>query len=216
MIFTLPMRNWNLSYYINSHLPLLYIFTLPMRNWNSLFITSFSSLLISFLLYLWGIETNNRFFRGGFKMHFYFTYEELKLNTVVCSFGTNKNFYFTYEELKLRRIARSEARYLNIFTLPMRNWNLNLRVSNQVLSTSFLLYLWGIETLYHLYYKYQKDNIFTLPMRNWNDTSFLILIWLSLIAFLLYLWGIETLTLISRPFKISSFLLYLWGIETKL
>ena len=78
----------------------------------------------------------------------------------------------------------------NVFTLPMRNWNLLEAKLTQEEAERFLLYLWGIETapgdtmlwkgklVFTLpmrnwnkiqeYWPAQKQNVFTLPMRNWN------------------------------------------------
>ena len=112
----------------------------------------------------------------------------------------------------------------------MKKADINIRLS------TFLLYLWGIETMnfcirffrkiYYFYFTYEElklsfaiippprlFHIFTLPMRNWNPT------WTSnkcpsSLKFLLYLWGIETQTTPVTWTNIPAFLLYLWGIET--
>ena len=122
-------------------------------------------------------------------------------------------FYFTYEELKLF-IGGLITLSIVVFTLPMRNWNIRLFVDIVEKPSSFyftyeelkhfngspsctrieqfLLYLWGIETLY------QPD------------------IALSGYPFLLYLWGIETWSWTIPALCEQPFLLYLWGIETGL
>ena len=72
----------------------------------------------------------------------------------------------------------------------MRNWNLLLALSVIRPKSSFLLYLWGIET--------RQEPMMTLLIQ-----------W-----FLLYLWGIETRSKSSTAQRNNKFLLYLWGIET--
>ena len=57
-----------------------------------------------FLLYLWGIETYIQFSWIWESVYgFYFTYEELKLDSLQSTVLIYQCFYFTYEELKHRR-----------------------------------------------------------------------------------------------------------------
>ena len=112
-------------------------------------------------------------------------------NTVyyMSEFDFLNYFYSTYEELKHKSIYTCPI-YSQIFTLPMRNWNIYAQVEigeikirfllylwgietllkNGVKSNffTFLLYLWGIETTVHIPKKPRGQHIFTLPMRNWN------------------------------------------------
>ena len=121
------------------------LFILPMRNWNTMvnekknvlrlaFYITYEELKhdgkrkkectkISFLYYLWGIETRHGQDKNVHIIAFYITYEELKLLWVLRWKYIDKNtFYITYEELKLCCYI-----YINIdlslFILPMRNWN---------------------------------------------------------------------------------------------
>ena len=120
------------------------VFTLPMRNWNK---GSFlrMELAIEFLLYLWGIETISAGREKCGKKSFYFTYEELKpaialavanalpafllylwgIETILWQQMYSKRFSFLLYlwGIETRGSARSVARTVPVFTLPMRNWN---------------------------------------------------------------------------------------------
>ena len=151
LVFTLPMRNWNVNYRYPVHDP-AHVFTLPMRNWN-LFHGSHEASPFKFLPYLWGIETIN-------------VYAWL-LRKYGC-------FYPTYEELKLALLTHSGKSSLSVFTLPMRNWNYlsrknRLRRSNRFYPTYEELKLWM-----WIKRKSQAWYVFTLPMRNWNIYVFLV------------------------------------------
>ena len=123
----------------------------------------------------------------------------------------------------------------NVFTLPMRNWNLLEAKLTQEEAERFLLYLWGIETapgatrlgkgklVFTLpmrnwnkiqeYWPAQKQNVFTLPMRNWNCFHDCLKESKKESFYFTY----EELKLCSIFFQAViyfSFLLYLWGIET--
>ena len=79
------------------------------------------------------------------------------------------SFYITYEELKLFIDFRRWENCNCLFILPMRNWN-STYVNGYIRSGStFLYYLWGIETI-----------------EAWNIFQILV------VHFLYYLWGIET------------------------
>ena len=122
---------------------------------------------------------------------------------------------------------------LFVFTLPMRNWN-PFGTNFLVLSSKFLLYLWGIETGHKISRLFGDDSfllylwgiettfqdqtisrnipVFTLPMRNWNPDGRRVT--KGVHEFLLYLWGIETILEEISWVAFLVFLLYLWGIET--
>ena len=62
-VFTLPMRYWNrvtISFTFKLYPE---VFTLPMRYWNIAFLITSENLGLKFLLYLWGIETPQRWGR---------------------------------------------------------------------------------------------------------------------------------------------------------
>ena len=95
-----------------------------MRNWNMVWSFLSSGSYLSFLSYLWGIETYKNISKKIKPLPgFYRTYEELKLSIPKKSQAISQGFYRTYEELKL-----SENSFF-ITSSPM-----------------FLSYLWGIET----------------------------------------------------------------------
>ena len=212
------------------------VFTVPMRNWNlSFFIPPFYFLL-SFLQYLWGIETPERF-RSFWLYCIVFTVPMRNWNTSVVTpirrlyqsvftvpmRNWNKvkgiiynyaiyGFYSTYEELKLARL-KSFATF----------W------------TVFLQYLWGIETWTPSKSSTLATSVFTVPMRNWNisvavsvahfEEGFystyeelklcnVSVATIYTITFLQYLWGIETAPCAYCKYTCNVFLQYLWGIET--
>ena len=100
-----------------------------------------------------------------------------------------------------------------IFTLPMRNWNLFFSFLVAQANTSFLPYLWGIETDEAYIEDTLGLKIFTLPMRNWNLLEGE-LGKEMIVKFLPYLWGIETYLARFSMRLGRRFLPYLWGIET--
>ena len=77
------------------------VFIVPMRNWNSCVMESMTTVLL-FLSYLWGIETQSQLLLSRRDQRFYRTYEELK---------------------HILTIAKKP--WLNVFIVPMRNWNTN-------------------------------------------------------------------------------------------
>ena len=98
---------------------------------------------------------------------FYITYEELKQPSD-NSFFKKSNLILHYLwgiETVSKGISIIQRKI--VFTLPMRNWNIDLK-QDDILVFTFLHYLWGIETI----------QAFSL-----SQTASL---------FLHYLWGIET------------------------
>ena len=145
MVFTVPMRNWNIKF---NGLNRVYIpvFTVPMRNWNA-----------CRLLGPWAYN------RG-----FYSTYEELKL-WYHRSLAAGEWMFLQYLwGIETPAIVYSLDDIENVFTVPMRNWNfpvisapssvsygfystyeelkLSTHVNIRLDDTTFLQYLWGIET----------------------------------------------------------------------
>ena len=122
-----------------------YVFTLPMRNWN-LTVTILEQTYTRFLLYLWGIETPTREHAERRPLRrFYFTYEELK-QRIARKTGFMKKQVFTLPMRNWNWIDfKRRVLEIAVFTLPMRNWNKNW-AKKKGLNDGFLLYLWGIET----------------------------------------------------------------------
>ena len=145
------------------------LFILPMRNWNIVVTGSFPQSRSNFLYYLWGIETVPDFLQPHY-LNFFLYY----------LWGIE-----TY--LKIDNGVKT----IDLFILPMRNWNKNQYDRTKYYTLSFLYYLWGIETcalladlqtylFFFLYYLWGietltillifmiLDTLFILPMRNWN------------------------------------------------
>ena len=99
-VFILPMRNWN---FVRKEEYTWWkeVFILPMRNWNWRPLTP-PETERAFSSYLWGIETEVLSIQVEMVPGFHLTYEELKRD-------------LTDEELKI---------LLDVFILPMRNWNI--------------------------------------------------------------------------------------------
>ena len=122
----------------------------------------------SFLPYLWGIETISR--KNKFYSHFRFypTYEALKHATLAIIFWEKTVFTLPMRHWNSSPTLPPENSGLKVFTLPMRHWNsfapsfserikrvftLPMRHWNRFSPwvyhhpSTFLPYLWGIETL---------------------------------------------------------------------
>ncbi len=164
-IYIEPMRNWNLS---SIHLIISSgaIYIEPMRNWNlnklrklTLFVTFILNLwgietekgkmkkLLDwiFILNLWGIETNWN--KSVINWLYIFILNLWGIETAITQDLKNKGFdlYWTYEELKLLIENKNKLQLTIIYIEPMRNWNYNFK-------------------------KESKENatIYIEPMRNWN------------------------------------------------
>jgi len=141
------MRNWNVSAATCFASSVLYIFTLPMRNWNKFAISIVKNPSQPFLLYLWGIETSNFYFEAK-KIAIFLLYLWGIETTPWRAFawpwcGLEFLLYLWGIETILDDVNMDKIS--NIFTLPMRNWNIEIS-----------------------FRKVQGLAIFTLPMRNWN------------------------------------------------
>ncbi len=160
-----------------------------MRHWNADNSSAHVRVPTAFLPYLWGIETHVAKPSYLHSPYFYPTYEALKRMAKTIQIGVENDFYPTYEALKLscslrnmlnipiftlpmrhwnKSLVSERAADLTIFTLPMRHWNSLDTIFTLTFASSFLPYLWGIETQYNQW------------VVEWR------------FGFLPYLWGIET------------------------
>ena len=157
-----------------------------MRNWNPKF-HSLPPLVAPFPLYLWGIEINY-----GKIQHFFCVLFPLYLWGIEIGFSAvlphkQGNFHFTYEELKFYKTIKVYV-FIDVSTLPMRNWNVAyllllfrfslrfhftyeelkrfFKFQNTPPYFLFPLYLWGIETDDKVWSRFKKRFVSTLPMRN--------------------------------------------------
>ena len=164
------MRNWNFFLLLCID-QLTSVFTVPMRNWNR--------------------ETIKRLRRliNGF----YSTYEELKRSILLNFIFTIDSFLQYLWGIETSVSYRCRYSFLNVFTVPMRNWNfdwLSFTIKKNIVFTvpmrnwniagaeklkltmGFLQYLWGIETLgFATLPKTWEVHVFTVPMRNWNEAN---------------------------------------------
>ncbi len=168
IVLSLPMRNWNSWDPIKSISSYSSVLSLPMRNWNEYVVHLTHHSSSSFWVYLWGIET------------------EVWEKCLEASEG----FESTYEELKHLLSHFITIRIHFVLSLPMRNWNSQDQLIQQLPFLVFWVYLWGIETLhcdrlsskllrFESTYEELKPNfenrminlpygVLSLPMRNWN------------------------------------------------
>ena len=166
-VFSVPMRNWN-KLHKSKSMKLSSVFSVPMRNWNSLNSASSGTTKVGFQrtyeelkqvmatdtipadlpfsAYLWGIETG--------QTHMVIT-------------GTSLfSAYLWGIETPIRWKHTLESNF--VFSVPMRNWNTDTRVSAAGF-TGFSAYLWGIETTVSSGTRPGSITVFSVPMRNWND-----------------------------------------------
>ena len=189
-VLILPMRNGNQRHpFLGTHMKSL-VLILPMRNGN--YCNDLGSLPYlnlgsyptyeewkqrkyfedwgrkdKFLSYLWGMETFN------FNFFFFFFFSS----------------YPTYEEWKHPPKANNSKYATHVLILPMRNGNKS-SPSNTREASSFLSYLWGMETRCNWWYISLIIWVLILPMRNGNISSNDVII--NSVPFLSYLWGMET------------------------
>ena len=76
-------------------------------------------------------------------------------------------FYSTYEELKQMKKILVNAFSIQVFTVPMRNWNFFV---SSVINQRFSVFTvpmrnWNYKSLYCVKL---EVGVFTVPMRNWN------------------------------------------------
>ena len=123
LVFTLPMRNWNLVNVVATSF-LNHVFTLPMRNWNILGHSLHRHHLPVFTLpmrnwnKLWGTVQNQKI------NSFYFTYEELKLRRERIERRKWIKFLLYLWGIETNMELPPPFRISWVFTLPMRNWNI--------------------------------------------------------------------------------------------
>ena len=195
------------------------VLILPMRNGN-VFKHNFtkSSSIFKFLSYLWGMETdysgieswangtwvlilpmrngnvsNKSLYFKLYMLRSYPTYEEWKLSFKRWSKIRSCRSYPTYEEWKLYTLSSSSCSANTSFLSylwGMETKNKNFETFEKVL---FLSYLWGMETTI-FYICYIRDYlVLILPMRNGN-TNEANQRYATTESFLSYLWGMETIS----------------------
>ena len=124
IVLTVPMRNGNLHCSLRQSLRNS-VLTVPMRNGNCLQALHCDTHCLSFLPYLWGMETTQATYVYGI-LSLVLTVPMRNGNFCLC-IGTQKAFfcsYRTYEEWKPRfRIFIHPALNL-VLTVPMRNGNI--------------------------------------------------------------------------------------------
>ena len=170
-VLTVPMRNGNLpclesSTQYRTFLPYLW-------GMETTQVTSRVQHETKFLPYLWGMETHACPIVQGIFVRSYRTYEEWKLGKEITNRIPAEGSYRTYEEWKHHKRFISNLDF-SVLTVPMRNGNLHHWKIRSRRST-FLPYLWGMETHHNLVYSTDRERVLTVPMRNGNFWRMLML-----------------------------------------
>ena len=210
-VFSVPMRNWNPTLYPLSGM--LHSFLAYLWGIETDFPDNPLVQRREFLAYLWGIETSAPA-RAGSSRGWVFSVPMRNWNrecrwwryengTVFSVPMRNWNWKIKKRNSKSYSVFSVPMRNWNstswtkfdplakVFSVPMRNWNLNWQKCMGYQPTTFLAYLWGIET---------PGN---QPQCCHHH------------QFLAYLWGIETYLSNHQQSAEPKFLAYLWGIETR-
>ncbi len=140
------MRDWN-EKGIEERRDCATVCSLPMRDWNESK-TGITGNTTTFVVYLWGIETETTGLKPYLKGH-------------VCSLPMRDwNDILTSEQLAEWEVC----------SLPMRDWNSPYQ---DVLhwTLQFVVYLWGIETSVNARLKGYCPWVCSLPMRDWNSIA---------------------------------------------
>jgi len=137
------MRNGNQRVNI-IFISLKYLFILPMRNGNLFLNPQTICSILSFLSYLWGMETWYRTIPYQSQSTFYPTYEEWKLRLSIFKFPNLFLFILPMRNGN-ENMASAGFKDVWLFILPMRNGNQYHRFVN-IAHKYFLSYLWGMET----------------------------------------------------------------------
>jgi len=137
------MRNGNsrcCCYFLFSGLP----FYPTYEEWKLNFFDWIGEKTISFLSYLWGMETWYRTIPYQSQSTFYPTYEEWKLRLSIFKFPNLFLFILPMRNGN-ENMASAGFKDVWLFILPMRNGNQYHRFVN-IAHKYFLSYLWGMET----------------------------------------------------------------------
>ena len=162
-----------------------------MRNWNISQLSVFSR-KVSFVGYLWGIETTSSFLLAWeWKVEFVGYLWGIETGIVIIISSWIDAFVGYLWGIETPKWNKLTLNLWKVCRLPMRNWN---DVEDHELE--------------------EEEIVCRLPMRNWNDdrSCSSCSAWSLFVG---YLWGIETtssLTPIQRDDAL--FVGYLWGIET--
>ena len=137
------MRNWNII--SSGVIPFPSLFGSYLWGIETISSQSLAQIEREFGSYLWGIETCNgcNFRRGRVRLDR--TYEELKLRSAHMSRLRRSRLDRTYEELKQNRIYGKAQTAVEVWIVPMRNWNY---ISCTLISLG--------------------STVWIVPMRNWN------------------------------------------------
>ena len=167
LVLTVPMRNGNLPTDSNRKLTNL-VLTVPMRNGNKAKTSSLTGWLIVLTVPMRNGNNKNAQNKLSQKRS-YRTYEEWKLVKLFLCPSIKRGSYRTYEEWKQHNEGRVSQSPSRVLTVPMRNGNSSLEIQViaqqaagsyrtyeewkhfsptylQTCQTSFLPYLWGMET----------------------------------------------------------------------
>ena len=143
------------------------VLILPMRNGNVGRTTRVPEAHMSFLSYLWGMETDAIHYELARRFEFLSYLWGMETWYGVCYVDKLViRSYPTYEEWKPASCCFWNA-FFNVLILPMRNGNM-IMCCTVMLCGMFLSYLWGMETISSLAIWIVLYPVLILPMRNGN------------------------------------------------
>ena len=148
---------------------------------------------LTFLSYLWGMETGSRnTWSGQSSRCSYPTYEEWKPHFCFWySRCSTYRSYPTYEEWKLPKTSFSFLKECSSYP-TYEEWKHHSLYDILSNTTGFLSYLWGMETIFNFFFcnsfKYRSYPTYEEWKPNFSSPSFVIIS----VLFLSYLWGMET------------------------
>ena len=146
-VYSLPMRNWNQQYQIN-RLSAYLVYSLPMRNWNHCWLDGCYDYEHTFIAYLWGIETCDRLsawcktwlfiaYLWGIEtcilwelvnlVSWFIAYLwGIETRSFLTKFTRSTPFIAYLWGIETIHICHTAIGHKRVYSLPMRNWNLNM------------------------------------------------------------------------------------------
>jgi len=139
-------EEWKLIFFRGVLVEFIQVLTVPMRNGNFDYVSYVDDCPVKFLPYLWGMETPLHLHRNNLLATFLpylWGMETWFLETWLC---VCESSYRTYEEWKPRISTwNSNAKHIRSYR-TYEEWKL-VPINRETLpSTTFLPYLWGMET----------------------------------------------------------------------
>ena len=143
-VYRIPMRDWNDSVICDDNMNVM-VYRIPMRDWNlSCSLLCWISCL-SFIEYLWGIETR-------------------KFIVQLQEYGMFIEYLWGIETSQSSHTHGSRTKFIEYL------WGIETGHYCHFLlqQSSFIEYLWGIETMICWWRRQRAHSVYRIPMRDWN------------------------------------------------